>query len=233
VSPHGSVDFPHGGFAVLVAERRDSWCVVRYPRAYFRPAQSDAMHVDLWRPGLNVIRDAGTFSYNSSPEWIEYFNGTRAHSTCEFDGADQMSRLGRFLFGDWLDVTDAVLEATPGADSIRWTGEYRNAAGARHRRTVRRVAEVWIVRDEVTGHRGQVILRWRLAPADWRLSGHTVHCAFASISVSSSTPIERLQLAEGWESRHYLERTPLPVLEVAVGPGGAVLETRIDLRCAA
>ena len=49
----------------------------------------------------------------------------------------------------------------------------------------------------------------------------------------SMTAIERLQLAEGWESRHYLERTPLPVLEVAIGPGGAVLETRIDLRCAA
>jgi hypothetical protein len=29
--------------------------------------------------------------------------------------------------------------------------------------------------------------------------------------------IQRLEITEGWESRYYLEKTPLPVLEVEIG----------------
>jgi hypothetical protein len=40
------------------------------------------------------------------------------------------------------------------------------------------------------------------------------------LAVSADVAIERFELVEGWESRHYLERTQVPVLEVEIRRGG-------------
>jgi hypothetical protein len=37
-----------------------------------------------------------------------------------------------------------------------------------------------------------------------------------TIGVSATVPVLRCELVQGWESRHYLEKTPVPVLEVEV-----------------
>ena len=41
------------------------------PQAPARPSQADALHLDLWHRGVNLLRDAGTFSYNAEgAEWF-------------------------------------------------------------------------------------------------------------------------------------------------------------------
>ena len=84
--------------------------MLRYPRFRYRPGHADALHLDLWLGDRNILRDGGTYSYNAERKWLNYFSGTQSHNTMQFDDLDQMPRLGRFLFGDWLKTSS--LEGT-------------------------------------------------------------------------------------------------------------------------
>jgi len=101
---HKNTGGQEGGFAVL--ERDNFRLFFRYPRFQFRPVQSDLLHVDLWWKGRNVLKDGGTFSYNSTAEDLNYFGGVASHNTVQFGQRDQMPRLGRFLFGAWPKTLD-------------------------------------------------------------------------------------------------------------------------------
>ena len=68
-----------GGFAVLRCGA--AMAMLRYPRFRFRPSQADALHLDLWLDGVNLLRDAGSYSYNTEARWMTYFSGTVSHNT--------------------------------------------------------------------------------------------------------------------------------------------------------
>ncbi|WP_246886810.1 heparinase II/III domain-containing protein, partial [Pseudomonas chlororaphis] len=206
----------------LLLRRADAFAVLRYPRFHFRPSQADALHVDLWRSGLNLLRDAGTYSYNTSAQWLSYFPGTVSHNTVQFDGRDQMPRLSRFLFGDWL--------RTRRVDGLSDTGEattcgasYGDNAGAFHTRQVRLSDTGLQVRDEIKGFKVGAVLRWRLQPGDWQMSDGVLSNGSHRISVTGSMPIVRQELVQGWESRYYLQKTEVPVLEVEVDSAGVLI----------
>jgi hypothetical protein len=42
------------------------------------------------------------------------------------------------------------------------------------------------------------------------------------LTVHASIPIARCELVQGWESRHYLEKTPVPVLEIEIHQAGTL-----------
>jgi len=94
-SQPGSQVADDGGFAIL--RRGAAMAMLRYPRFRFRPSQADALHLDLWLDGDNLLRDAGSYSYNTEPKWLNYFGGTASHNTVQFDERDQMPRLSRFF----------------------------------------------------------------------------------------------------------------------------------------
>ncbi|MGI9499745.1 MAG: heparinase II/III domain-containing protein, partial [Geminicoccaceae bacterium] len=100
VPPGGSV--PREGSVSRGDNVSKTWASVRFPSFAFRPAHADALHVDLWVEGVNLLRDSGSFSYNPAPGASPDLRATAAHNTIEFDDRDQMPRLGRFLFGSWL-----------------------------------------------------------------------------------------------------------------------------------
>lgn len=198
--------FDEGGYAVL--RRGPAMAMMRYPRFRFRPSQADAMHVDLWHSGLNLLRDAGSYSYNTDFKWINYFSGVQSHNTVQFDGAPQMPRLSRFLLGDWLETE------TSGILDDGFFAVCRYPQGWRHLRETK-LTDKLVVSDEVEGFNHEACLRWRLAPGDWTLKGGTVTDGRHHLSIRADVPVE-IKLVEGWEARHYLERTPLPVVEVTV-----------------
>ena len=95
--------------------------------------------------------------------------------------------------------------------------------------------------DEVNGFRNSAVLRWRLVPGDWHLErysdsslrvqrgnpdggdGHVVppHDDETHVlAVQTTIPIVRCEIVQGWESRHYLAKTPVPVLEIEVQQPG-------------
>jgi hypothetical protein len=215
----GSRVFDDGGFAVL--RRGRAMALLRYPRFRFRPSQADALHLDLWVGGQNLLRDAGTYSYNSGQNWIDYFGGTASHNTVQFDGRDQMPRWSRFLFADWLRAT-GVQALAERAGTLHFGAGYGSAGTARHARSVALQAHQLSVTDTVAGFADKAVLRWRLAPGPWRVDGHSVSNGRDTLSISATVPIARLELVEGWESRHYLDKTALPVLEIEVHVSGEI-----------
>jgi hypothetical protein len=205
--------FPHGGYATLLRGR--SWLLLRLPRYEFRPSHADALHVDLWHDGQNVIRDGGSFLYNAEGAWHEYFSGTASHSTVQFDGRDQMPRLGRFLFGTWLRCQE--LEYSD--DRVR--AGYTDYRGATHVRTAECTDQGFRIRDQLSGFVKSAVLRWRLAPGQWFLDGVSVRSKAAGVTIRCEGRFRRFELVEGWESRHYGERTAIPVLEIEMAPRAA------------
>ena len=72
------------------------------------------------------------------------------------------------------------------------------------------------------GFESKAVLRWRLAPGAWKLSEEGDEAqvkdegnVLRALSVSRGGEGE-CRLVTGWESRYYLEKTELPVLEVEV-----------------
>jgi hypothetical protein len=220
-----------GGFAVL--HRCDVMALLRYPRFRFRPSQSDALHLDFWLGADNVLRDAGTYSYNTDAQWLNYFGGTASHNTIEFDEHDQMPRISRFLLGDWLK-TNKLLALKEDQLSTQFGAGYEDSQGASHFRSVRVFDKCLHVSDEIEGFSNKAVLRWRLMPGEWRMElapeGPCLKLRGVkklSLSVISDVPIARCELVEGWESRNYLEKTLLPVLEIEVHQAGK-LQTQLN-----
>lgn len=217
-----SHQFDDGGFVVL--RHGAAMAMLRYPRFRFRPSQADLLHVDLWLGSDNLLRDGGSYSYNAEQQLTEYFAGTASHNTVQFDGRDQMARWGRFLFADWLTTT--WLAPLVQRDGAWHAGAgYGRAPGLLHQRELSLHADRLQVRDRIGGFGANAVLRWRLAPGHWRLAGNSVSNGRDVLTVSGSMPLRRVTLVDGWESRHYLEKTPLPVLEIEVDAAGELTST--------
>lgn len=217
-APPDRMVFDDGGYAVL--RHGGSFAVLRYPRFRFRPSQCDALHVDFWSAGSNLLRDGGSYGYNTDASWIDYFNGVRSHNTIEFDDAPQMPRLSRFLLGDWLETEERGLEPSG------FAAQYRHLLGWTHRRHIA-LSDSLVVTDRIDGFRNSAVLRWRLLPGDWRLDGQGATLGQHRLTVTADMPIVAMSIERGWESRYYQRRTELPVLEVRfANPGTIVSEFR-------
>ncbi len=207
-----------GGFAVL--RHGAALALLRYPRFRFRPAQADALHVDVWRDGNNLLPDAGSYSYHTDARWLGYFGGTASHNTVAFDGRDQMPRIGRFLFGRWLQ-TSMIAPLIVTDAQVCFGAGYEDAWGARHHRRVCLHDSGFDVIDVVDGFAAKAILRWRLRPGRWQVDGNQVSLDGQVLSVTASVPIARCELVEGWVSTRYLRMEALPVLEVEIRQPGS------------
>lgn len=212
-----SRQYDDGGFAVL--RDRSAMMLFRYPRFRFRPGQSDLLHVDLWLAGENLLRDAGSYSYNCEEPWLSYFPGSEAHNTVQFDGRDAMPRLSRFLFGAWPKAIGvASLREKDGRQAV--AAGYRDWKGASHYRSLSLKEGTLCVTDDIAGFDKSAVLRWRLAPGEWFWEDDWLVGDDVRLRVVANQPIKRCELVEGWESRYYSRKTPLPVLEIEVEQAG-------------
>ena len=219
--------FDDGGYCYLISGKTEVF--VRYPVYRFRPGHADALHVDLWYEGINIIRDAGTYSYNSEEKWMNYFSGTQAHSTVEFDGCDQMERVSRFLFANWLKVNHVSMIQRTTTDGITWSAGYKDVAGTEHRRQLFVSDNRICIKDIVKGFRKAAVVRWRLNPVRWTLDKCICSSDIAAIKVSSTCPNPIVKMVTGYESMYYLERSSIPVLTIEVNEECEVL-TEIELQ---
>ena len=206
-----SRSFTDGGYHVL--RIRGTLAVLRYPNFEFRPGQADALHLDLWHNGWNILRDAGSYSYNApSAEW---FSGTGAHNTVQFDGRDQMPRLGRFLFGDWL-LAEEVETVCATQDGLIAKAGYTDRSGACHIRHVELRNRQMTVTDTIRGGFTSACLRWRLVQDNYKLDPYGVSGNRISLRISTVEQPPSLGLAQAPESRYYQHKENLPVLEVTL-----------------
>lgn len=214
-----SQHYSQGGLAVMHQGR--GMALLSYPCFRFRPAQSDLLHLDFWHDGENLLRDAGSYSYNAESEWQTYFPGAVAHNTVQFDSRDQMPRLGRFLFGAWPKV-EGLEPLINNNSEQNFAAGYTDWQGASHHRRVSLSATHLNVIDSISGFKDKAVLRWRLMPDDWQWQGNILTNGRLQLTVTSSVPIVRCELVEGWESRYYSHKASLPVLEVEVRTPGTL-----------
>jgi hypothetical protein len=220
-----SAVFPDGGYVVM-GNRTGAQVLLCAPTARFRPAHADALHLDLWWNGRNLLRDGGTYAYADGGAVAKALASAVGHNTQQFDDHDQMPRLGRFLYGDWVRVIGEPA-ITTSAEGQSWAGSYTDIWGTRHRRTVTLRTDTLSVVDQTQGFKRKAVLRWRLAPGNWSQNETGCTSTMGRIRVESSVPIRRMSLEGGWESRHYLEKSGVPVLEVEIDQSPAVLTTTV------
>ncbi|HEX8529504.1 MAG TPA: alginate lyase family protein [Cytophagales bacterium] len=103
--PQVSKSYAQGGFYVL----RDpaKFAFLRCGNHPDRPSQADNLHLDLWLNGLNLLRDAGSYKYNTTPEALQFFMGTASHNTVQLGDHDQMQKGGRFIWYHWSGAVEA------------------------------------------------------------------------------------------------------------------------------
>lgn len=186
----------------------------------FRPGQADLLHFDLWDGPLNLLRDGGTGAYNPAPGcawWWPALAGVGGHNTIQFDGAEPMPRLTRFLLGGW-----------PAGGPLPTGGWVRDRRGFRHARAVQVAGRVWRVTDRLAGGFAEAVLRWRLAPATWAPCPGGVAGPLGSVTVAGDGPLT-IRLERGWESPAYGAVRPVPVLVARLAAPGRGLTTLIRL----
>lgn len=164
---------------------------------------------------MNIVRDAGTYSYNIDSRWMTYFPGTQAHSTVEFDDRDQMVRVSRFLYGNWLQVNH-VSPIKMTTEGVAWSVGYKDFMGAQHRREVLVSEHKVIIKDQMKGFQERAVVRWRLNPVQWTLDDYFCSSDIAGIRVSSTCSDPKVEMTTGYESRCYYKKFPLPVLTIEV-----------------
>lgn len=62
-----------------------------------KSGNNDNLHIDIWKDGINIIRDSGTFGYNAEKKILDFFRGTISHNTIVIEGKDQIERGPRFV----------------------------------------------------------------------------------------------------------------------------------------
>lgn len=212
-----SQSFDAGGLHALLNGRARAY--MRYPRFRFRPSQADALHLDFWIGPENILRDAGSYSY-ATPEGA-VLGGTASHNTICFDDSDQMPKLGRFLYGQWLQ-TKGLHRIEGALPPLRTSAGYRDFKGRMHQRSLELRPDCLSISDAIEGPFTEAVLRFRLAPGDWALRGQDLIRGSVRLSIRSDQALD-LRLTEGRESRHYLSLSPLPVLEIRLSRPGHVI----------
>jgi hypothetical protein len=206
-----SESFDQGGFHLL--RSGSVFAVLRYPRFRFRPSQADVMHLDLFVDGTNLLRDGGTFSYNPLDASDMYFQGCESHNTVQFDGRSMMPRLSRFLLGAW-PKPDTVQMVQASDQQISASASYSDHVGAHHARHVELNDYSLSCVDQLSGRATTAVIRWRLQPGNWQIHENTALYGRWSLAVSANAGDFKMFMTEGLESRHYLEKSIIPVVEI-------------------
>lgn len=203
--PNKSQFFNHSG---LITSANDNFFICfKIPRFKFRPSQCDSLHLDVWFQGQNILRDGGTYSYNTTADDLDYYSGVKSHNTVEFDNHLQMPRLSRFLFASWLQPKYLKHR------KAKFTCGYQDNWHCQHVRTVQLQQKEITVTDQIKGFKNQAILRWRLIPDKWMLRNNILSNGKIALEISSDSTLE-IRLVEGEESRYYYNKTSLPVVEI-------------------
>lgn len=203
--PNKSQFFASSG--LMTRKNQKFFICFKIPKFKFRPSQCDALHLDLWFKGENVLRDGGTYSYNTTTDDLDYYSGVESHNTVQFDNHLQMPRLSRFLFASWLRPLSMNYRKNTLSSS------YKDEWGCQHSRAIKIQKKQLVITDDVQGFKDNAVLRWRLIPDQWVLQKNILSNGKITLEVHSTSAL-KIRMVEGRESRYYYQETSVPVLEV-------------------
>jgi hypothetical protein len=219
-------EYPDGGLVRF--SQKDHWALLKYPVFKFRPSQADAFHFDLWVKGRNILIDSGTYSYNPSNDDLGRFSTVKGHNTIEFDDHDQMPKLSRFLYGEWLK-TKVLKSLKQEGGAWWWQGEYRDYLGCKHRREVMQEENKYIIIDDISGFNNKAILRWHTKDFNWQETNEGWISDHVEIKVKSDHGAVKLKKSMNKVSLYYhdLEDSIVFTAEVAKATAKLTTEVRV------
>ena len=208
---------------------KTSWGLLRLPKYKFRPSNADPLHFDLFHKGENILRDGGSFSYNSSEKIISYFSGIKSHNTIQFNNKEPMPRLGRFLWGNWL-----YLQSKPELlftdNHIISSGSYIANKSFHQRKVIVDLKGInWTIIDKISNF-DSALLRWRLCNSNWEIFDNEIRSDKAILKFSSDAVFEIKGLKKGLESLYYYDKNELEVLEIEIYQSPTIFKTVINLK---
>lgn len=101
----GCQSFEIGGY--YICRLNNYFTFIRCGNHKDRPAQADNLHLDVWYKGENILRDSGSYKYNTDKEKTNYFMGTLSHNTVMVEDQSQMLKGGRFIWYYWTQCLEA------------------------------------------------------------------------------------------------------------------------------
>lgn len=107
---NGPVSFSVGGYYLI--RENDCLTFIRCGKYRDRPGHADNLHIDIWYKGENLLMDGGSYKYNTDFGSQKYFSGTESHNTVMIGSYDQMKKGARFIWFNWSQALEALLEET-------------------------------------------------------------------------------------------------------------------------
>ncbi|MDZ7775710.1 MAG: heparinase II/III-family protein [Bacteroidales bacterium] len=221
--PPEKQNFSAHGYATLHGE--NTWALIKWPFYQFRPSHNDALHVDIWHNGKNIICDAGSYSYNPGNEFEHDLKSVHFHNTVSFDGHEQMPKLSRFLMANWLKAETALLKDKENADAVKWEGSYTDTFGNNHHREVELYNNQWIITDKFSGNFIKVVIGFNINSNECYSKSNLINTPAFKIHAPKKAKAE---LKEIWASQYYQEKHIIKRLEMTVYKPGTY-ETIITL----
>ena len=106
----GTLSFEDGGY--YLCRNDDFFTFIRCGNHKDRPAQADNLHLDIWYKEQNILRDSGTYKYNTDAEKLKYFMGSLSHNVVMVNNESQMLKGGRFIWYFWSQKLNAEWRET-------------------------------------------------------------------------------------------------------------------------
>ena len=135
--------FADAGLSVLHAD--GGRVIMRGGSHRYRPAHADHGSIEVWMGDHQIIGDPGTWSYKPAVGEPD-LSGSARHNAVRLEGTDSMTRLSRFLWGEWPTVTQRVERADSDVPELCAVVRTRDEALS-FVRTVAPVDGGWRVRD--------------------------------------------------------------------------------------
>jgi hypothetical protein len=205
--PDGTYAFDQGGYYVL--RDQGTLTFIRCGHYKDRPFQADNLHLDIWVDGKNILRDAGSYLYNTDERWTRYFAGTASHNTVMVGDYDQMRKGPRFIWYDWIRESRAGwYHRDPYMFEGEFTGFHQSGQSVTHRRRVtKRGGELsWMIEDWLHNAPAGVPMQQMWHPGEGFFEKYTLK-AFDEKNIEI-IPTE----TEGWYSEKYGEKVAVPRL---------------------
>lgn len=196
---HGTKSFNDGGYYVF--QEDTALTFIRCGSYRHRPFQSDHMHLDIWANGENILRDAGSYQYNTDAADIRYFTGTASHNSVMLDDYDQMRKGERFIWLDWITKGDGKWTEEP--DGVIFDGWFEGfkqlGKNIVHRRRVKKLRDKlgWIVEDWIENAPVKQTMRQIWHPCEGFFEKFTIEA-----TLKNGQKI-RPQKSDGWYAEAY------------------------------
>jgi len=190
--------FTEGGYYIL--NTGDSKTFIRCAYYRHRPYHADNLHIDIWYQGKNLVRDAGTYKYNTEKEYSSFFFGTAGHNTVMIDQCDQMQKGQRFIWYGWSQAINA--ECVDNQDSLQFTGTINAfkqiTKDIFHKRSVKAYKNMplWQIDDLITNADSHLFSQ------HWNIADDFLESGFKLRSVSNKKELVPI-IKDSWYSEYY------------------------------